>query len=71
MRRFFLLAAFLALSNAGCLINKYSSDKNERMEQLLFESENFRQIRGEVRRFWMDTEPSHMTYERVHGGLGP
>ena len=73
MRRMYFLtmAASLALFNAGCLINQYSSDKNERMEQLLFDSENLRQIRGEWRRFWMNSEPSHMTYERVHGGLGP
>jgi hypothetical protein len=67
----FMLLAGLALTNAGCFVNQYSSDKNERMEQLLFDSENLRQIRGEWRRFWMNSEPSHMTYERVHGGLGP
>ena len=71
MKRFCLLTllAGLALSNAGCLINQYSSDKNERMEQLLFDSENLRQIRGEWRRFWMIDQPSHLTPERIHGGF--
>jgi hypothetical protein len=49
----------------------YSADPNARMEQLLFDSEDLRKIHDEYRRFWMKDEPSHMTYERVHGGIGP
>ena len=73
MRRLLMLAAIgVALfSNAGCLINIYSSDPNIRMEQLLFQSEDLRQIRNEWRRFWFTDQPSHMTYERIHGGIGP
>lgn len=63
--------AGLAIGNSGCFINQYSSDKNERMDILLNQSEDLRQIRGEWRRFWMNDQPSHMTYQRVHGGIGP
>jgi hypothetical protein len=71
--RFLLLtaAAALTLGNAGCFINQYPSDKNERMDVLLNQSEDLRQINGEWRRFWMNDQPSHMTYARVHGGIGP
>jgi hypothetical protein len=73
MRRLLLLAAVtaLGLASTGCILNRYSPDPNVRMEQLLFESEDLRQIHNEVRRFWMNDQPSHMTYERVHGGIGP
>lgn len=72
--RRWMLSAVLALgslSNAGCIINQYSSDPNERMEEMLNESENLRQIRGEWRRFWMIDQPSHLSPIRVHGGVGP
>ncbi len=41
------------------------------MQQLLYQSEDLRQIHDEWRRFWMNDQPSHMTYQRVHGGMGP
>jgi hypothetical protein len=73
MRRLLLLAAVAALmpASVGCFVNQYSSDRNVRMEQLLFQSEDLRQIHDEWRRFWMNDQPSHMTYQRVHGGIGP
>ncbi|MCC6417323.1 MAG: hypothetical protein IT429_03650 [Gemmataceae bacterium] len=73
MRRLLMVGAALCLglANAGCLINQYSSNPNVRMEQLLFQSEDLRQMHDEWRRFWMNDQPSHMTYQRVHGGIGP
>ncbi len=73
MRRLLLLAALTVFSvaNAGCLLNEYDSDPNTRMQTLIFESENLRQIRAEWLRFWQIDQPSHMTYDRVHGGIGP
>lgn len=70
-RSMFLLAAALILSNVGCFVNQYSSDPNVRMDQLLNQSEDLRQIQGEWRRFWMNDQPSHLTPIRVHGGVGP
>jgi hypothetical protein len=67
---FMALAAFL-LINTGCIINQYSSDPFVRMEQLLIDSENLRQMHDEWRRFWMNDQPSHLTPYRIHGGLAP
>jgi hypothetical protein len=71
MRRLLLLAAVagMALANTGCLLNAYSSDPNRRMVELLNQSEDLRQIGYEWERFWFIDEPSHMTPERVHGGI--
>jgi hypothetical protein len=71
MRRTLLLAAVLVLvgSNTGCLINAYSSDPNRRITELLNQSEDLRQIEYEWERIWFTDEPSHMTPERVHGGV--
>jgi hypothetical protein len=72
MRRLLMITvATLALGNCGCLINAYSSDPNIRMEQLIYQSEDLRQIQNEWRRIWFTDQPSHMTYERAHGGIGP
>ena len=71
MRRLLLLAAVVGLTgmNTGCLLNMYSSDPNERTQQLLNQSEDLRQIEYEWQRIWFVDEPSHMTPERVHGGI--
>ena len=71
MRRLLWLAAVagLALGNTGCLLNQYSSDPNVRMGQLLSESENLRQIEREWSVIWQNDQPSHLTPERVHGGV--
>jgi hypothetical protein len=73
MRRLLVLAAVvgLILSNSGCFINLYSSDPNERMEQLIVNSENLRQIKEEWKRIWFTDQPSHLTPDRVHGGISP
>lgn len=71
MRRLLLLAAVggWVLANTGCFINIYSSDPNRRMHELLNTSEDLRQIEYEWERIWFTDEPSHMTPERVHGGI--
>ncbi|MBM3996936.1 MAG: hypothetical protein FJ303_22715 [Planctomycetes bacterium] len=73
MRRFLWILAALALivPSTGCMINQYSSDPMVRMEQLMIDSENLRQIHDEWRRFWMNDQPSHLTPYRIHGGVGP
>ncbi|MBY0231263.1 MAG: hypothetical protein K2W96_18430 [Gemmataceae bacterium] len=71
MRRLLLvLSACCVLGSTGCFLNRYSADPNRRMLQLINESEDLRQIEGEVTRFWMNDQPSHLTPERVHGGVG-
>jgi len=68
-----LLAALasLALGNTGCILNQYSSDPNIRMQQMLNQSEDERQMQYEWFRFWMNDQPSHLTPQRIHGGVGP
>jgi hypothetical protein len=71
MRRSLLsaLLAALVLGNAGCFINIYSSDPNRRILELLNNSEDLRQIEYEWERIWFTDQPSHLTPERVHGGI--
>ena len=72
-RRLLILAALAALlmPGTGCMINQYSSDPLVRMEQMMIDSENLRQMHDEWRRFWMNDQPSHLTPYRIHGGIGP
>ena len=71
MRRLVLSLALagMVLSNCGCLLNMYPSDPNARMRALLNQSEDMRQVTNEWRRIWFTDQPSHMTPERVHGGI--
>lgn len=73
MRRLLLVGALamLAFGGTGCILNRYSPDPNIRMDQLMNESEDLRQAGAEWRRFWMNDMPSHLTPERVHGGIVP
>jgi hypothetical protein len=64
----FFAATALGLTGTGCL-NQYKADPNTRMDQLLNQSEDLRQIHGIWRRFWFNDMPSHMTPERIHGGI--
>ncbi|HEY7153250.1 MAG TPA: hypothetical protein VH575_04750 [Gemmataceae bacterium] len=73
MRRLLLLIAVagFTLSQTGCFINIYSADPNRRILELLNQSEDLRQIEYEWERIWFTDMPSHLTPERVHGGLAP
>lgn len=64
-----VIASGLIFLNAGCFINIYPSDKTRRINALLTVSENYRQIADEWQRIWFTDQPSHMTYDRIHGGL--
>ena len=64
-----LAAGGMLLSSTGCLLNAYSSDPNRRVKELLNQSEDLRQIQDEWERFWFLDHPSHMSYDRVDGGL--
>jgi hypothetical protein len=44
-------------------------DPTARMNVLLNNSEDLRQIQQEWERFWSQDQPSHLTYDRVHGGI--
>ena len=64
------VVAALGLSNAGCILNQYPSDPHQRMDVLMNESENLRQIEYEWQRIWFTDQPSHLTPVRIHGGVG-
>jgi hypothetical protein len=72
MRRVLFLAVVAAFGafNAGCMLNAYPSDPQRRILVLMNQSENLRQIDYEMERFWMVDQPSHLTPERVNGGVG-
>lgn len=61
--------AMLGLGNSGCLMNQYASDPNIRMSQLINQSEDYRQTGEFWRRFWFNDMPSHLTPERINGGI--
>ncbi len=65
----FLLS--VGLLNTGCFWNQYSNDPLTRTDQLINQSENFRQAEEEWRRFWMNDHPSTLTPNRISGVIGP
>ena len=70
MLRKIIFGLFIAtgLGSTGC-VNQYASDPVTRTDQLMNQSEDMRQI-GEIwRRFWFNDMPSHLTAERIHGGI--
>jgi hypothetical protein len=71
MRRllFTALVGGMVLANTGCLINQYSSDPNRRVNELLNQSEDLRQVQLEWERIWFNDHPSHLTPERVDGAI--
>jgi hypothetical protein len=73
MRRWlcWLALALTVFGQTGCVLTRYSSNPQDRMGELLVESENLRQIQGENRRFWLLSSPSTLTYERVSGAMEP
>ena len=58
----------VAAGGVGC-INQYPADPLLRQDVLLNHSEDLRQIGETYRRFWMNDMPSHMTPQRIHGGI--
>ena len=64
-----LFAAAALATNTGCLIPMYSGDPVRRAEQLIYPSEDLRQITDEWERIWFLDQPSHMTMYRTHGGV--
>jgi hypothetical protein len=71
MRRL-IFAALLSVtlgSTVGCILPIYSGDPANRTRQLIFTSENFRQIINQWERIWFLDQPDHMSPDRVHGGV--
>ncbi len=47
----------------------YNSDPLIRQDELLRQSEDQRQLGETWRRFWFNDQPSHLTPQRIHGGI--
>ena len=63
-----LLCCTIAV-NVGCLLPAYSADPIRRTRQLLYTSEDLRQLLDDWERIWMLDQPSHLTPYRTHGGI--
>jgi hypothetical protein len=57
------------LSNVGCIVPIYSSSRDIRAKQLIYTSENFRQINDIWERVWFLDNPDFETPYRTHGGV--
>ena len=71
MRRL-MMAVLLGLalgSSTGCLLPAYSGDPATRVEELLWTSENYRNLTETWRRFWFLDQPDHSSPLRTHGGI--
>jgi hypothetical protein len=71
MRRL-LMAATLSLpigATTGCILPIYEGDQAVRTQELIFTSENLRQILEEWQRIWFLDQPSHLSPYRTHGGI--
>ena len=71
MRRL-LFAGLLGLvlsTNVGCFLPIFSADPARRTRQLIFTSDDFRNILNEWERIWFLDQPDHMTPYRTHGGV--
>ena len=56
-------------TGVGCILPIYSGEPTRRTQQLIFTSENLRQVLYEWERFWFLDQPDHMNPQRVHGGV--
>jgi hypothetical protein len=63
-----LLGAVL-LVNSGCMLNIWSGDPVRRTREMMNVSEDLRVIQDEWERIWFIDQPSHLTPQRVHGGI--
>lgn len=63
------LGAALLSSTVGCFIPAYSGDPVRRTSQLIYTSEDLRQVLDEWERIWFLDQPSHLTPFRTHGGI--
>jgi hypothetical protein len=71
MRKLLLALAcgMLVGTTTGCILPAYSGDPGRRTQELIFTSENLREVLDEWERFWFLDQPDHMTPYRTHGGL--
>jgi hypothetical protein len=64
-----LALGLMFTATSGCVLPAYSGDPTRRTQELIYTSENLREINDEWERFWMLDQPTHMTPYRTHGGI--
>ncbi|WP_437188479.1 hypothetical protein SH668x_001926 [Planctomicrobium sp. SH668] len=71
MRKLFLLFAMTATMTAqsGCVIPIWSASPDDRTRQMIYQSENYRQIPEIWERAWFLDMPDLATPFRTHGGV--
>ncbi len=71
MRKLFLLALLAATSavETGCVVPIWSASPDERVRQLIYTSEGYRQIPEIWDRIWGLDMPELETPYRTHGGV--
>ncbi|WP_437202143.1 hypothetical protein [Planctomicrobium sp. SH664] len=71
MRKLFLLIALTATlsTQSGCVVPIWSATPDDRVRQLIYQSENYRHIPGIWERIWFLDMPDTATPYRTHGGV--
>ena len=57
------------IANIGCVVPIYSGNRDIRARELIYTSENFRQINEIWERIWFLDNPDFETPYRTHGGV--
>ena len=63
------MVAFALSSSVGCFLPIYDADPAVRARQLIYTSEDLRNLRSEWHRFWFLDQPDHQNPLRTHGGI--
>jgi len=64
-----LLVGLTLGATTGCILPAYSGDPPRRVEELIWTSENFRNLTDEWERFWFLDQPDHESPYVTHGGI--
>ena len=64
-----LLLSMALGTSVGCILPIYSGQPARRAQEMIFTSEDLRALVDQWERFWFLDQPSHMTPQRVHGGV--
>ncbi len=64
-----VIACCSLAASTGCLVPMYSADPGRRAKQLIYSSENLRNMLNEWERIWLLDMPSHLSPHNVHGGI--
>ncbi|MBL4883843.1 MAG: hypothetical protein JKY95_04795 [Planctomycetaceae bacterium] len=64
-----ILLTAMVSTQVGCFLPMWSSSRDRRAKQLIFQSESFRHIPNIWERFWGLDMPDVATPYRTHGGV--